>query len=58
MDCRLSLLVQRFSVSEYQYYDFRALDRPLMRNEMATLRSIFYAGSNYRHELHELLRMG
>jgi len=40
MDCRLSLLVRRFSVSEYQYYDFRALDRPLTRNEMATLRSI------------------
>jgi len=29
MDCRLSPLVPRFSVSEYQYYDFRALDRPL-----------------------------
>ena len=27
-------------MSEYQYYDFRALDRPLTRNEMATLRSI------------------
>jgi hypothetical protein len=27
-------------VSEYQYYDFRALDRPLTRNEMAALRSI------------------
>jgi hypothetical protein len=27
-------------VSEYQYYDFRALDRPLTRNEMTTLRSI------------------
>jgi hypothetical protein len=27
-------------VSEYQYYDFRSLDRPLTRNEMATLRSI------------------
>jgi hypothetical protein len=27
-------------VSEYQYYDFRALDRPLTRDEMATLRSI------------------
>jgi hypothetical protein len=25
---------------EYQYYDFRALDRPLTRNEMAALRSI------------------
>ena len=27
-------------MSEYQYYDFRALDRPLTRNEMAALRSI------------------
>jgi hypothetical protein len=27
-------------VSEYQYYDFRALDRPLTRNEVAALRSI------------------
>jgi len=27
-------------VSEYQYYDFRALDRPLTRNEMAALRAI------------------
>jgi hypothetical protein len=40
MDCRLSLLMRRFSVSEYQYFDFRALDRPVTRNEMATLRSI------------------
>src|SRR3981081_480500 len=40
MDCRLSALVPRSSVSEYQYYDFRALDRPLTRNEMAALRSI------------------
>ncbi len=27
-------------MSEYQYYDFRALDRPLTRNEMAALRSV------------------
>jgi hypothetical protein len=27
-------------VSEYQYYDFRTLDHPLTRNEMAALRSI------------------
>ena len=40
MDCCLSPLVPSFSVSEYQYYDFRALDRPLTRNEMTTLRSI------------------
>jgi hypothetical protein len=40
MDCSLSPLVPRFLVSEYQYYDFRALDRPLTKNEMAALRSI------------------
>lgn len=27
-------------MSEYQYYDFRAVDRPLARNEMAALRAI------------------
>jgi hypothetical protein len=27
-------------LSEYRYYDFRALDRPLTKNEMTTLRSI------------------
>ena len=27
-------------MSEYQYYDFRAIDRPLTRKEMAALRSI------------------
>jgi len=27
-------------VSEYQYYDFRAVDRPLTRDEMAALRSM------------------
>ena len=27
-------------MSEYQYYDFRAIDRPLARNEMAALRAI------------------
>jgi hypothetical protein len=40
VDCSLSPLAPRFLVSEYQYYDFRALDRPLTRNEMAALRSI------------------
>jgi len=27
-------------VSEYQYYDFRAIDRPLIKAEMAELRSL------------------
>jgi hypothetical protein len=33
-------MAPRFLVSEYQCYDFRAIDRPLTRNEMAALRSI------------------
>jgi len=40
MDCRLSSLAPRVLVSEYQYYDFRAIDRPLTKKEMAALRSI------------------
>lgn len=40
MDCRLSPLAPRILVSEYQYYDFRAIDRPLTKKEMAALRSI------------------
>jgi hypothetical protein len=39
MDCRLSPLAPRDLVSEYQYYDFRAIDRPLTKKEMAALRS-------------------
>lgn len=27
-------------MSEYQYYDFRAIDRPLTKKEMAALRSV------------------
>jgi len=27
-------------VSEYQYYDFRAIDRPLAKKEMGSLRSL------------------
>ena len=40
MDCRLSPLAPRILVSEYQYYDFRAIDRSLTKKEMAVLRSI------------------
>jgi len=40
MDCRFSPLASRDLVSEYQYYDFRAIDRPLTKKEMAALRSI------------------
>jgi hypothetical protein len=35
MDCRLSPLATRVLVSEYQYYDFRAIDRPLTQKDMA-----------------------
>src|SRR6266446_5209909 len=40
MDCRLSPMAPRVLVSEYQYYDFRAIDRPLTEKEMTVLRSI------------------
>jgi hypothetical protein len=40
MDCRLSPLAPRVLVSEYQYYDFRAIDRLLTKKEMGSLRSI------------------
>src|SRR5208283_478718 len=35
-----SPLAPRVLVSEYQYYDFRAIDRPLTKKEMGSLRSI------------------
>ena len=44
-------------MSEYQYYDFRAIDRPLTKKEMAALRSNS-RGRNHHNELHEPLRMG
>jgi hypothetical protein len=34
MDCRLSPLAPGDLVSEYQYYDFRAIDRPLTKKEV------------------------
>jgi hypothetical protein len=40
MDCRFSPLAPRVLVSEYQYYDFRAIDRLLTKKEMGSLRSI------------------
>ena len=40
MDCSLPPMARRFLVSEYQYYDFRALDRALTKNEIAALRSV------------------
>src|SRR6266571_1251462 len=40
MDYSVSPLAQGILVSEYQYYDFRAIDRALTKAEMAELRSI------------------
>lgn len=40
MDCGLPLLGEGRTVSEYQYYEFRAIDRPLDERELRTLRSL------------------
>lgn len=40
MDCGLPLLGEGRTVSEYQYYEFRAVDRPLDERELRTLRSL------------------
>jgi hypothetical protein len=58
MDCRLSPLAPRVLVSEYQYSDFRAIDRPLTRKEMAALRSISTRAAITAYELHEPLEWG
>jgi len=43
-------------MSEYQYYEFQAIDRPLGAKEMSELRA--YAGSHHDDELRQPLRMG
>ncbi len=40
MDCGLPLLAEGRPVSEYQYYEFRAVDRPLDEHALRTLRSL------------------
>ena len=45
-------------MSEYQYYDFRAIDRALTRAEIAELRSISTRAAITSDEFHEPLRMG
>jgi hypothetical protein len=44
-------------MSEYQYYEFRAIDRPLTAREMAELRS-YSTRANYADELHQRLCLG
>src|SRR5487761_463797 len=40
MDCSLSLLANGAHVSEYLYYEFRAVDRPLTHREIRELRAL------------------
>jgi hypothetical protein len=40
MDCGVPLLGEGRTVSEYQYYEFRAVDRPLDERDRRTLRSL------------------
>lgn len=40
MDCGLLLLAKRRTVSEYQYYEFRAVDHPLDERALRTLRAL------------------
>ncbi len=40
MDSGFSLLEAWWSMSEYQYYEFRAVDRPLTKREMGELRAL------------------
>jgi len=40
MDCGLPLLAEGRPVSEYQYYEFHAVDRPLDNHALRTLRSL------------------
>jgi hypothetical protein len=40
MDCGLLLLAERRTVSEYQYYEFRAVEHPLDERALRTLRAL------------------
>ena len=44
-------------MSEYQYYEFQAIDRPSARR-IPGASGFVDAGADYGHELHELVRMG
>lgn len=39
-------------MSEYPYYEFQAIDRPLTEKEMRGLRGLFDAGPHNANELH------
>lgn len=67
LDCEVEDLItacpRRFSprshrlyvrrVSEYQYYEFQALNRPLSREEQEQLRAISPRGPDHRNQLHQ-----
>ena len=57
MDCGLSLLAEGRAVSEYQYYEFRAVDRPLDGRELRTLRSLS-TRAEITNQLCEYLQLG
>jgi hypothetical protein len=40
-------------MSEYQYYEFQAIDRPLTAKEMDELLSVFDAGSHHADKLRQ-----
>jgi hypothetical protein len=42
-------------MSEYQYCNFQAIDRPLGEADRQALRSILLAGADHGHKLHESL---
>jgi hypothetical protein len=44
MDCGLPLLEEVRAMSEYQYYEFRAVDRPLDEHQLRMLRSLSTRG--------------
>lgn len=45
-------------MSEYQYYELQALDRPLTQREMRELRKYSTRATHYRHAIRQSLRMG
>ena len=45
-------------MSEYQYYEFQAIDRPLNETDRQALRRDVDAGAHYRHELCQRISLG
>ena len=45
-------------MSEYQYYEFRAVDRPLSQAEQKELRALSLAGNDHCRPVREPLQLG